>query len=369
MLGPPLASSLTTTRRVSREAPLHDIQMHAEIAAGLEKLYPDPEPVLADLAVHWSAAAPLGHHLTAIAWCRRAATRASDGLGFDEAAGHLTIALGLAEAAVPDMVGALLVDLARALDGAGEVVKAIDAAARAGDEARQHGDAELLVEAALALSGSDAMWALNRDRRVLTLVTDALAATIVGTLAHARLTAKLAALRAFSLPIQQRRAMLSPAEEVALSAPNGPDIREFLVDAIWASDPLWPDPCVTRLAEALVARCEAHHLRPLSHVGTVRGVAAVMNADGAAFRRQTAISVAFAERMGNRLYIATAKQAAANVSLLDGDFDRAEQVRQEALAAGRDLSPDMILGNYAFTTTTAGWLRGDFEASNGSSSR
>jgi hypothetical protein len=345
---------LGTTRR---------LQLHADVAAALEKLYPDPEPVLPDLAAHWSAAAPLGHHVTAIVWCRRAADRASEGLGFDEAGQHLTIALDLAERAAPEMVGALLVDLARALDGAGEVVKAIDAAARAGEEARRQGNVELLVEAALALSGSDSMWALNRDRRVRKLVADGIAATVAGTLPHARLTAKLAALEAFSLPIQQRRALLTPAEVVALSAPNGPDVREFLIDAIWASDPIWPDPCVARLADALVARCEAHHLRPLAHVGTVRNVVALMNADGAAFRRQTAINLALAEKTGHRVNMASGKQVAANVPLLDGDFERAEELRQEALAVGRDASPDMIVGNHAFTTTTAGWLLGDLEPS------
>jgi hypothetical protein len=169
---------------------------------------------------------------------------------------HLTVADRLAGTASPDLQGRLLVELAAALDGAGALVEGIDAAARAGDVARQLGRVDLLIESAMSLCGSEAMWALNRDRRVRRLVADALHAAPEGTLNHALLTAKLAALTSFSVPVAQRRSMIEPAEAVALASPAGPEVREFLIDAIWASDPLWPDPRVARLADELEARCE-----------------------------------------------------------------------------------------------------------------
>jgi hypothetical protein len=196
------------------------------------------------------------------------------------------------------------------------------------------------------------MWALNRDRRVRRLVADAQRASAAGSLSSARLTAKLAALTAFSVPVEQRRAELERVQSVALAEPNGPGVREFLIDAIWASDARWPEDAVLRLADELAQRCGPHHVRGLHEAVGARRVAAVMSGDGEALRRLHGEAAALAGRSGNRVMVASERQVAANVALLDGDLETADRLRDEALVIGGDASPDMIRGNHAFMTAT-----------------
>ena len=82
----------------------------------------------------------------AVSWCRRAASQAAAALGFEEAADHLRRALELTGSDAPSRLRTeLLVELARALNGAGLSTSSLDAAVAAGLLARSDHDDDLHI--------------------------------------------------------------------------------------------------------------------------------------------------------------------------------------------------------------------------------
>ncbi len=121
---------------------------HLAVAEALEEAHAaDRRPVLAELARHLVAAAPLAPVDKAVYYARRAAAQAARSAAHDEATSHLVAALALGP---PPLERArVLVDLATAALRMGVHAQSLDHSREAFDLACSAGDATVAAEAAL----------------------------------------------------------------------------------------------------------------------------------------------------------------------------------------------------------------------------
>ncbi|MFN8160767.1 MAG: AAA family ATPase [Solirubrobacterales bacterium] len=132
--------------------------LHSRIAAALERIYA-AEPGrtdrrLAELAYHFNEAAAAGEPAKAVDYGRRAGHRALGQLGYEEAAEHFARALEAADLApVSDRERCLLLlDLGEARMRGGDQVRARETLERAARTAEVLGDPELLTRAAVGVA-------------------------------------------------------------------------------------------------------------------------------------------------------------------------------------------------------------------------
>ena len=124
-------------------------ELHLRAGEALEAMMPQPSArTLADLAYHFTAAAPLGGGERAIDYNVRAAHAATAVLAFDEASASLRAALGLG---VPDPSrrAEMQLDLGTSCYRAGRGGEALAAYRAAADIARDLGNGEILARAAV----------------------------------------------------------------------------------------------------------------------------------------------------------------------------------------------------------------------------
>jgi class 3 adenylate cyclase/tetratricopeptide (TPR) repeat protein len=334
-------------------------RLHHDVGAALEKIYPEPGPVLAELAHHWSEAAAIGHETAAVAWCRRAAQQAMRSLSFDDAVGHLRRALEIGGGAIDERTRAdVLVELAEALGDGGQPISSLEAAAQAGELAQSHGWNDVLSRAALSFGGHQAIWALNRDRRGRALARAALERSAPGTVSHTRLLAKLASLSVFSLPPAERLAM---AEDVLVGVEGLEDralIQRIISEVTWAFDPYFRGPRWDQALELLTRSIDPRDARSLFILNRCRENAAIIAGDGEGFRAAVAASLPLLSQLGDADRSLLAAQLG-HVALWDGDFLAAERSYEEAFQLGRREIRDTAAGNRVFALVLLGWLRGD----------
>jgi DNA-binding SARP family transcriptional activator len=196
------------------------LRLHRLAVESLEELYRiDPEPHLAELAYHSLEAAPGGDIDKAIEYARGAGEQAAALLAYEEAARLYRMALDALELkAPPDEVTRceLLLALGEAAARGGDLPAAKEIFVRAADLARRLGAPEQLARAALGYGGRWVWFRAGKDRRLIPLLEDALAALPEGdNELRAMLLARLAgALR--DQPGPERRASLTgEAVEIA----------------------------------------------------------------------------------------------------------------------------------------------------------
>jgi class 3 adenylate cyclase len=336
-------------------------RLHRDVAEALEKSYPEPGPVLAELAHHWSEAASIGHEATAVVWCRRAAQQAMQSLSFDDAAGHLRRALEIGGGVIDERTRAeVLVELAEALGDGGQPISSLEAAAQAGEVAQSHGWNDVLGRAALSFGGHIAIWALNRDRRGRALARTALEQSVPGTVSHIRLLAKLASLSVFSLPPSERLAM---AAEVLAGVERLEDpalIRRIVSELMWAFDPYFRGPKWDQALGLLARVTDTRDARGLSMVSNWRAQAALMVGDGQGFRAAVEASLPLRDQLGDadRSFLDAQR---GHLAIWDGDFLAAESYYEEAFRLGRREIRDTATGNRVFALVLLGWVRGDLQ--------
>ena len=150
------------------------IEVHRRIGEALEQLHgADPDPPVAELARHFSEAAPAGEAGKAIEYTEGAARRAATRLAHEDAAIHYERALEVLEFSPqsdPARRLALLLELGEAQRRAGRFVPARETFEGAAEIARELGDAQALARAALGVSAlseaggvDDAIVALLRE--------------------------------------------------------------------------------------------------------------------------------------------------------------------------------------------------------------
>jgi DNA-binding winged helix-turn-helix (wHTH) protein/tetratricopeptide (TPR) repeat protein len=130
------------------------LRLHARVARALEELREGDPGRLAEIAHHFSQAAPLGHAERAIHFCVAAAKAATHQLAWEEAERHYTRALDVLPFATSDAARELelLLRLGEAEVRCGEVGRARQTFQRAAAVARELGDAAGLARAALGMA-------------------------------------------------------------------------------------------------------------------------------------------------------------------------------------------------------------------------
>jgi DNA-binding NarL/FixJ family response regulator len=223
-------ASLTIARRVD---------LHRRVAEALEARHAgDLDDHVADIALHWAAVAPYGDGEVARRWMLRAADEAVRRLAYEDGVRRYRAALDLPAPPVADVErGGVLLDLARAAYLAGDVRGCADAAAAAAAAARPSGDAELLVDAALAV---EAVPDPDVNAVAKRLCEEALAA--LGDDGHAPLRARLLAQRSHLAFYDGEHDRVSALSATALELARAAGDDRALHDALRARQEACPGP-------------------------------------------------------------------------------------------------------------------------------
>jgi DNA-binding SARP family transcriptional activator len=220
------------------------LQLHRRAAEVLEELYgAGDDQHLAELAHHFTEAAPAGGADKAVAYARRAGDRAAALLAYEEAARLYEMALAALErtAAHDAQRCELLLAAGGAQSRGGDLGAAKETFARAADAARELGAPEQLGRAALGYGGPYVWFRAGKDLRLLELLDEALDGLPGDSPLRARLLARLAgALR--DRPVPERRAALT-AESVEIARRLGDRATlAYALEGTYASLSLPRDP-------------------------------------------------------------------------------------------------------------------------------
>ena len=171
--------------------------LHRRVGESLQSIHAaELDPHAAELAHHFSMAAPAGTASEAVRYATRAAERARDQLAYEESVQLFTTALhahGLQPAADADTRCELLLALGDAQTRAGDTVASQQTFLRAADIARQAGWADKLALAALGYGGRF-VWEPDHERThpLSTLLEEALGGLTDDSPLRARVLARLA---------------------------------------------------------------------------------------------------------------------------------------------------------------------------------
>jgi class 3 adenylate cyclase/tetratricopeptide (TPR) repeat protein len=319
-----LYGELTSTRRA---------RLHLEIGQAIESRYsPDIAPHLAELAYHFSAAAPLGGAEKAADYATRAAERASRRLAYEEAVAHYERALRTLDLVYPADERRrceLLLALADSLWSAGETATTREVALRAAEVARRLRNGELLGRAALAAGGRLSGLQIGvLDEALVNLLEEGLA--VLGsdeTPLRARVLARLAEALTFSDMPERRVQLAHDAVEMGRRFGDPAALANVLRHAHWA---LWaPDNVEERLAISteMIALAEAGGDTGLALSGRGWRIVDLMEIGAIDEARGEIDSYARrADELKQPVYLYVAHLRRTMLALLQGRFAEAEEL-------------------------------------------
>jgi len=322
---------------------LRRAELHLRIAQALEAVdQPQHGRVLADLAHHFAAAAPIGGAAQAVEYNLLAAKAASAALAYDEATVRLRTALQMG---VPDerQRAEILLDLGTALFRAGRSLDSLQSFRQTAEIARELGEGKLLARAAIGFETS--CWRpglTDEGARELLQEASAALAREDSTL-RVGLLASLA--RALEFEGDSDQAALARADAIAMARriDDRPGLATVLVGIYWAR-------ATTSLAEALEMLGEARELA--EELGDVEGqaeatqwrVAALMAlGEIVAAREELAIALDTASHTRQPFNLHVAEHYRSALALLQGQLAQADAAAERSrewgqLLVGRDAS-------------------------------
>jgi DNA-binding CsgD family transcriptional regulator len=330
-----LSDRLTTSRRA---------ELHLRVAEALEAVAPGGRGgLLADLAHHFAAAAPLGGVERAVEYNLRAAEAASASLAFGEAVERLETALALG---IDDLRrrGETALALGTACHHAGRSVDALEAFTATAELARELGDRELLARAAIGFE--EACWRPGiADAGAVELLEEAAAGVgDLGPELWVRLLGGLA--RALDFRGERERAAAVRDEAIKL-AREGSDRRGWLAavlaGAYWSRGTSTMEEIHDMLQEArsIAEELGAVGLRAEVLAWTVPTYVALGDHDAA--RSVLAGLFDTARPLNEPFWFHVAEHYASALALCDGDLPAAESAAARSrewsrLLTGRDAS-------------------------------
>jgi DNA-binding CsgD family transcriptional regulator len=322
---------------------LRRAELHLRIAQALEAVdQPQHGRVLADLAHHFAAAAPIGGAAQAVEYNLLAAKAASAALAYDEATVRLRTALQMG---VPDerQRAEILLDLGTALFRAGRSLDSLQSFRQAAEIARDLGQGELLARAAIGFETS--CWRpglTDEGARELLQEASAALAREDSTL-RVGLLASLA--RALEFEGDSDQAALARADAIAMARriDDRPGLATVLVGIYWAR-------ATTSLAEALEMLGEARDLA--EEMGDVEGqaeatqwrVSALMAlGETVPAREELAIALDMAKSTRQPFMLHVTEHYRSALALLEGHLAEADAAAERSrewgqLLVGRDAS-------------------------------
>jgi DNA-binding CsgD family transcriptional regulator/tetratricopeptide (TPR) repeat protein len=317
-------------------------ELHLRVGEAREAAEGRSVRVLADLAHHFAAAAPLGGVERAIEYNVLAARAATGVLAFGEAAELLRTALEL-RIEEPAARAEVLLELGSVLHLAGRAFDALDALREVAEIARVAGDAKLLARAAIGYE--DAAWRpAGVDQGTVALLEEATAA--LGDQDPPLRVGLLSALaRALDMQAQQERAAIVRTNAIALARQLGDrtGLANVLVRSYWARGTTPVEDILEMLAEARALGEELGSTEIQAEAMSWRMPALVAVADIATARSELPILLGMAEATGQPFIHHVAEHYRAAIALSDGRLGEAEVAAERSrdaglLLTGRDAS-------------------------------
>jgi tetratricopeptide (TPR) repeat protein len=322
---------LGTTRRA---------RLHQRIGETLAAAHPEPSVrVLADLAHHFTAAAPLGGRGRAVNYNVLAAAAATAALAFDDAAALLETALDLTE---PDgrQRADVLFELGMARLRAGKAASSLEAFRSAADLARRLGNSELHVRAAIAFGRAAARRPLSVDpREAIELLTEASQALgLDDSPLRVRLLGALA--RALSLQGDHVDAIAvrTKAIEMAHRIDDRRGLSEALLHASWTAGELSREELANAAGESRRLASEIGDLEIEVEAALLHVSALLALGDTGAARTQLAAAVDMARHARQPFLLLVTQEHVSAVALLEGRLTDAEAAAERSHAWGRQLT-------------------------------
>jgi hypothetical protein len=343
--------------------------LHRDAGAALERRYAgDLEPHLAELAHHFSRAAPAGEVAKAVDYARRAGVQAVRLMAYEEAVRLFELALVTLElqpVVEPRRRCQLLLGLgdAQARAGAGAVSR--ETFVRAAEVARAVPAADLLARAALGYGGRF-LWArAGRDLALVPLLEEALAAlgAEAGPL-RVRVMSRLAGALRDQHDREPRDRLSRQAVEIARRLGEARTLA-YALDGRFAAI-TWPENPDERLsvAEELLALAEAAgDSERAVHARYYRaGMTMLELGDIAAVEEELRVIEAVANelRQPAQRWIVTATWA--TLALFQGRFSDAERLMQQALELGEGAQASDAVLSHTVQVFTLGMLRDGLES-------
>jgi DNA-binding CsgD family transcriptional regulator len=331
-------------RRVlyDRLAAVRRAELHLRVGEALEATGGRSGRLLADLAHHFAAAAPIGDAGRGVEYNLRAARAATAALAFDEAAERLHAALGLGIAS-PAVEAELLLELGLAHHRAGKALDALDAYRSAATIARELRDAALLARAAIGFE--EACWRPGMaDQGAVELLEEAAAALGPQTSElRVGLLGGLARALAFQGDRARGAAVRTNAVAMARALGDQAGLARVLTGAFWARGTTSVDEILGMLTEARALGEELGDIEIRAEATSWRVPAFVALGDLESARRETALLLEMTEQTAQPFMLHVAEHYGSAIALGDGRFDEAEarahrSAEWSRLLTGRDAS-------------------------------
>ena len=320
-------------------------ELHERVGEALERAGDRSARRLADLAYHFTQAAPVGGTERGIGYSVLAARAARAALAFDEAVAHLEAALELSAGDLEERTE-LLLELGEAAHRAGRAPVALDAFREAAGLGRERGDATQLARAAVGYE--DAAWRPGiADDVAVSLLEDA--ARALGD-APSRLRVRVlgSLARALEMRGEEEHGGSARTEAIATArALNDPaGLAGVLVSAIWAGGAQTHEQTLADLSEArdLAIRLGDRELQVEAMCWRIEALLRLCRVDAA--EREAAAARALAEQTAQPFHSHVAAGTGAAIALSLGKLAEAETLAGRADEWSRGLTGHDASGVY-----------------------
>lgn len=324
-------------------------ELHLRVGDSLEAVERQSVRALADLAHHFTAAAPLGESGRAIEYNVLAGRAAIDALAFDQAAELLRTALELGIDEPARRCG-VLIELGGALQRAGRELDALDALRSAADLARALGNAELLAQAAIGYEA--ACWApMMIDQGAAELLEEA-AAALGDERSDLRVRLLSGLARALDLRGEHGRGAVvrSGAIDLARRLDDRTGLATVLMRSYWSRGATPIEEIQQMLAEAIQLGEELGNTEIRAEAMAWRVPCFVALGDIVAARREASAARDTAEATAQPVFMYMADQFSSAIALADGHLEEAEAMARRSYEAGQLLTGRDASGTYGIQT-------------------
>jgi DNA-binding CsgD family transcriptional regulator len=319
-------------------------ELHLRVAEALEHGHSggDSRAVLAALAHHFAAAAPVGGTERAVSYNLLAAESAVAALAYGEAEERLATALELG-VRDPQERGAVMLQLGDVCHRAGHADAALDAFTRTAELARSLGDSALLARAAIGFE--EACWRpAIHDAGSIELLEEAVAA-LPGEDSELRARALGGLARALDFRAESARAAVARDESIAMSRRRGDrhTLGTILAMAYWARGSSLNEDINAMLRESREIGRELADDEILGEAAAWLVPSYVVLCDHHAARDALTELYGIARRLSEPFLLHVSEHYASALALSDGNLVEAEAAAERSrewgsLLTGRDAS-------------------------------